>query len=312
MATMTKKGARSVTQNLDRIATLFQQEWATLGVPEKIAADFAYRCDLLSDRVEKNAGLTKEALSELDVMKEPGFNPEEIGQEKKGPMESETDEPYMKGEFTQQENRELRERIQQGDLGMSTNPEPQSPQGGKQAFERIGRAALGNQLGAACNKLHTAATRISGSNARLASDLFGLAGAILAVQKGVLTGSASARRASRALEAVNLLAFDSPKLAQMIALATKVAEEDDAEDEDEKDAGKKAGEVPPQFLENMKKKEEGGDKDEKKEDKKAGEIPPQFLENVKKKQDESEKKDDSKKDDAKEEKKASHGFNLFA
>ena len=62
-----------------------------------------------------------------------GFNPEDIGREVGGPLESlDGDEAYMGGEFTQQENRELRETEQAGKLpGVTT--EPRSPSSGKQA-----------------------------------------------------------------------------------------------------------------------------------------------------------------------------------
>jgi hypothetical protein len=75
--------------------------------------------------------------------------------------------------------------------------------------------------------------------------------------------------------------------------------------------GKQAGEVPPQFLENMKKKEDGDDKGQDKkqaqdqsqdqgqgqqqEGKQAGEVPPQFLENMKKKEDGGDDKGQDKK-----------------
>lgn len=96
---MTKKGARSVTTALDHIAALFQNDYEVLGVPQHIANDFAFKCDLLSDRVERMAGINREALSELDVNKEKGFDPEVIGEEVSGPMEGDGDESYMKAEF---------------------------------------------------------------------------------------------------------------------------------------------------------------------------------------------------------------------
>ena len=122
MPQMTKKGARSITTTLDRVAGLMEADWRSLGLPQHIANDMALRCDMLSDAIEKHAGL-----------KSADFNPEEIGEEKSGPQEQEPDESYMKGEFDQQENRELRERQEAGDLGASPNDEPQTPTPGVQA-----------------------------------------------------------------------------------------------------------------------------------------------------------------------------------
>jgi hypothetical protein len=133
---MTKMGAKEVTSALDSMAQLFEHDFETMGVPEKVAKEFALRCDLLSDHLEKQAGIEKEALTGDDPVKEPGFNPEEIGEEKSGPLEDEPDESFMKDEFTQQENRELRERVENNDIGPDkTVEEQQKPEPGKQAAE---------------------------------------------------------------------------------------------------------------------------------------------------------------------------------
>ena len=50
-----KKGAKAVTDELDKIADLFQSHHTELGVPEKIGMDFAFRCDLLSDNITNRA-----------------------------------------------------------------------------------------------------------------------------------------------------------------------------------------------------------------------------------------------------------------
>ena len=271
MANMTKKGALAVTSALDNIASLFQQDFATLGVPLHIAKDFAYRCDLLADRVERTAGLKREALTELDVNKEQGYNPEEIGEEVGGPLEGDGDEPFMKGEFTQQENRELRERVQDGDLGMTTNLDPQNPTSGKQASAR---------LASVCGQLITASGTIAHPAVRKAA---------VKLATDALASSGDVTRIARALQHVATVVAkttDAKKLASVIALASQIVAKKAEEDEDEGEE-----EVPA---------------------KKAGKIPPQFLENVKKKQDEAKgKDDDDKDDDKKEDKKASHGFNLF-
>jgi hypothetical protein len=273
MPQMTKKGARSVTNTLDRIATLMQNEWKTLGVPQHIAADMAYRCDLLSDTIEKRAGLDRTALSEFDPKQEKGFDPENIGEEKSGPLEQvDKDEPYMRSEFTQQENRELREAIEGNELGPDkTKDDEQSPQAGKQAFEQAGRQMYAQKVNAALTQVLKAPAASK------------LAHALLDVQSGVLSGRVAAAQAERALKAValvlpHLASKDAAKVATLIDQAVKVA-----------------GEVPPQFLANIQKKkdEAKGDegKDEDKDDKK-----PDFLKD----------KDSGKKASAE------HGFNLFA
>lgn len=152
MPGLTKKAAKSVTNRLDKLANDIQTHHEFMGVPEKIARDFAYRCDILSDFLEKRAGVHVEALSEFDPVKEDGYDPEDIGEEDAGPLRDDPDEAFMTGEFTQQENRELRERQQDGDLGMKSNPEPQKPQPGKQAtgldasIDRLTKQACDAQL----------------------------------------------------------------------------------------------------------------------------------------------------------------------
>jgi hypothetical protein len=135
MAKLTKKGALEVTGTLDRLATLLHEERDTLGIPERVAADFIHKCDLLGDHIERKAGIdpvTKNALDGDDPVKEPGFDPEQIGEEKAGPKEDEPDESYMDGHFSQQENRELRDKVEDGGL---EDQEREKPTPGKQAAE---------------------------------------------------------------------------------------------------------------------------------------------------------------------------------
>ena len=98
-----KAGARRVTANLDALASLFQNHHASLGIPSKVAMDFAYRCDLLSDSIDrrKQAGY---------------FNPAEIGEEEPGPLVFDENNPFMEGEFTQEEKRALSEKQMAGEL----------------------------------------------------------------------------------------------------------------------------------------------------------------------------------------------------
>ena len=55
MPSLTRRGALSVTQDLDKLANLFQSEHQTLGVPQEYAHKFAYYCDVMSDAIEKTA-----------------------------------------------------------------------------------------------------------------------------------------------------------------------------------------------------------------------------------------------------------------
>ena len=137
MATLNRRGAANITSDLDKIATLFQQHATELGIPEKIATDFAYRCDLLADHIDKLAGEDKEdeaegdeaapadkkAADETGLSVEPapanqGFDANDIGDEKAGPLEIITPpvEPWMDGHFTQGKFQALREKQESGEL----------------------------------------------------------------------------------------------------------------------------------------------------------------------------------------------------
>jgi hypothetical protein len=99
----TVQGVGRVTASLDQLADTFQHHAESLGVPVKVAMDFAYRCDLLSDAMDrgKTAGY---------------FNPAEIGVEVPGPLVSDPNNPFMAGEFTQQEFFELADKQMSGAL----------------------------------------------------------------------------------------------------------------------------------------------------------------------------------------------------
>jgi len=96
----TAAGARRVTANLDNLANLFQNHAEALGVPKKVAMDFAFRCDLLSDAIEKTAG----------------FDAASIGKVVPGPVEMDSNNAFMKGEFTQEENEQLSQKQESGTL----------------------------------------------------------------------------------------------------------------------------------------------------------------------------------------------------
>ena len=52
---MTTKGAGSVTKTLDKLAQLFQTNDEILGLDKEASHEFAQRCDILSDHIEKQA-----------------------------------------------------------------------------------------------------------------------------------------------------------------------------------------------------------------------------------------------------------------
>ena len=141
MANLTRRGAANVTTDLDKLAILFQIRAAALGIPAKIAQDFAYRCDLLSDHIEKHAtrlagesdeeaedddfetASKKAAIDETGTSIEPGpdnngFDANQIGDEVAGPLDIITppDEPWMAGHFTQEKFVSLAEKQQSGEL----------------------------------------------------------------------------------------------------------------------------------------------------------------------------------------------------
>lgn len=129
---LTKQAAVKISADLDRIATHFQNNPAALGVPSKVANDFALRCDILSDHVEKRAGVERDANGELtdaqlsklaqmdpahnytmEKLESNEFDPAEIGEEQSGALLRNEDEPYM-DVFKQDEFDQLRQVQQDG------------------------------------------------------------------------------------------------------------------------------------------------------------------------------------------------------
>ena len=102
MAQLTRHGARNLTATIDRIASAVQENADLLGIDSKIAKDFAYRCDLISDAVETTAvaNFPKAAAD---------FPADEIGAVESGPLvDGEVDgEDDFAGHFTQQGFSEL-------------------------------------------------------------------------------------------------------------------------------------------------------------------------------------------------------------
>jgi cytochrome c peroxidase len=136
---LSKQGALQVTRDLDRFANLYETEYATLGVSEKVGNDFALRCDLLSREAEKTAGIERtedgqfkdpeiakmasaiEKQAEMDPKNNYTedqvqgweFNPAEIGEEQSKALLRNEDEPYM-DVFKQDEFDQLRQVQQDG------------------------------------------------------------------------------------------------------------------------------------------------------------------------------------------------------
>lgn len=218
MAKLTRRGAANVTTDLDKIASLFQNRAAALGVPEKIAHDFAYRCDLLSDHIEKyatrlagaegdeaaedeegeaQASKKKAAVDETGTSVEPkpgnqGFDANEIGDLKAGPLEIITppDEPWMAGEFTQERFVALREKQQSGELAANAAAGKADPKLASTSLEasiaKLAKlAALGTltdtQAEAAVKKL----LELENALTEVEAEVEKLAGAALAKQKGL-------------------------------------------------------------------------------------------------------------------------------
>lgn len=110
---LTRGGASHLTAALDKIASTVQNNAAVLGIDAKIAHDFAYRCDLISDAVETTATINFPKQAEAAV--------EEIGAETKGPIYEEDKDPDLKGQFTQAEFSELTRLEDKNALGNAAN-----------------------------------------------------------------------------------------------------------------------------------------------------------------------------------------------
>lgn len=231
MADITKQAAEISGDALDKAADLVLQHAAAVGISKGVATKFAYQCDLLSDHFAKAAGLdiTKLAAQRMAAEDE---DPEQIGEEKSGPKEQEGGESYMNQEFTQQENRELREKVQDGSINSTTpSPEPQAPRPGVQAA-----LENGTKLAALFLDINKAATRCASSEddaiRGLGSKLADAGIDVLAFQTRLLEGSETPDRVAvltrAAAHVMPHLASDVPvaavsKLARMVEIFAGVA-----------------------------------------------------------------------------------------
>lgn len=233
---LNKQAALGAGNTLDKAADMVQLLAKAGHLKPEIAEKFAYQCDLLSDHFAKSAGIDiqKIALSGDDVFDEGtlGMDPEEIGEEVGGPLEKESDEPYMDGHFSQQENRELREKEEAGELSNgSGSPERQTPKPGVQAA-----LAHGQKLAALYLDIHNASRRCASSQHEAVKglgDKLAAAGIeVLGFQSRLLEGTESSERMAALTTAAGHvlphLANDVPpaaaeKLARMVGLFTGIA-----------------------------------------------------------------------------------------
>jgi hypothetical protein len=112
----TVQGARRVTAGLDNFASLFQSNHEALGIPQKVAMDFALRCDMLSDAIERGFSIRNAA-----------FDPSSIGKEVPGPLVSDSNNPFMTGEFTQERFNALAQKQMSGELASNAAGQTADP-----------------------------------------------------------------------------------------------------------------------------------------------------------------------------------------
>ena len=110
---LTRKGARNVTVLLDRIASLVQENPELLGIHPRIAKDYAFKTDIISDAIEKRA--MRNFPGKTAAASNGGWDPAQIGETKPGPDEMvDPQEPWMNDKFTQQWFEELGDKQDAG------------------------------------------------------------------------------------------------------------------------------------------------------------------------------------------------------
>lgn len=238
MARLTKQAAaQKIGDLLDETADSITRNASVFGINPDIAQKFAYQCDLIADHIAKKAGLNltklaaqrKQALSGDDVFNEGtlGFDPENIGEEVAGPSEQDADEDYMNDHFTQQWNRELREKQEAGEVSNGQgSPEVQAPQPGIQASLQLGTKLAGlygdlNAASSRCASSSDAGVKLLGT--RLAS----ASASVLQFQARMLDGTETQDRAAFVLQAAShvrphlageVAPASAEKLARMISI----------------------------------------------------------------------------------------------
>lgn len=124
-----KAGVRRVTANIEALASLVQYHHESLGIPKAAAMDFATRCDMLSDYLDKRrtAGY---------------FDPSEIAVEVPGPEVFDANNPFMEGHFTQGNFRELDEKQMSGELAANAAKHVADPKLAKLVHAAAYKAAM--------------------------------------------------------------------------------------------------------------------------------------------------------------------------
>ncbi len=222
-----KQAASNAGDTLDKAADLILGIAKAAGIKPQIAQKFAMQCDLLSDHIAKCAGLD---IAKLASQRQADWDPSEIGKEKSGPAEGDSDESYMNSEFSQQENREMREKQESGELAKGSD-QPQKPQPGVQAALKNGQ-----KLAELYMDINKAATRCASSDHEavqgLGTKLANTGMSVLSFQARMLEGTESSTRMAALLRAaahvLPHLANDVPpmaagKLARMADLVSGLA-----------------------------------------------------------------------------------------
>jgi hypothetical protein len=113
----TAQGARRVVAYIDKLASVIQAHHEALGLPEKVAMDFAYRCDLLSDAIPASYGPKFAAF----------FDPSQIAEEVPGPLVNDPTQPFMAGHFTQEKFDQLSAKQEGGELSANAEKHVADP-----------------------------------------------------------------------------------------------------------------------------------------------------------------------------------------
>lgn len=147
-APLSRKAADEISMSMDRLANLITHEAEALGVSPKLAATFCRVADAVGDAIDSNAGIQRSPQQrQAAAQKTADFDPAQIGEEVAGPLEDGTPRPYMKGEWTHQEFREIGDLQEKGALsGGKLNLEPRNPDPGAQVrpLARSLRASVKN------------------------------------------------------------------------------------------------------------------------------------------------------------------------
>lgn len=177
MNKLTRQGARNLTAAMDNIASCIQQNAESLGVPLRIALDYAKRTDLVSDAIETTASenfpivvaevdQTPAAINDPDVpmpseeKTAADWDPNEIAEDQSGPQEGDGDESYMKDHFTQQRFHELHDKQEAGALPMVDKFASLDTFIGTDIDAEIGMEAL-TKIGAGFNQIMADAANLS-------------------------------------------------------------------------------------------------------------------------------------------------------